>query len=103
MNVTIALLQSLIDKLGKASQLEAFFIQLTATSPWYLSEEPAQMQPDVQQEKAQANQHETIGRVFGGRPAPYLSRAAITGFDGLITSQLLPAKAGSLERRVKLA
>ena len=81
MNVTIALLQSSIDKLGKASQLETFVIQHPATSPWHLSEEPAQMQPDVQQEEAQANQHETIGRISGGRPTPYLSCTAITGFN----------------------
>ncbi len=99
MNITIALLQSSTDKLGKASQLETFVIQLPATSPWYLGEEPAQMQPDVQQEETQANQHETIGRIAGGRPAPHLSCAAITGFD---TETMAVGSLGLMGRKVQV-
>ena len=81
MNVAIVLLQSLIDKVGKASQFKAFHIQPPLTPSWNLCEEPAQTQAYIQQEKAQPNQQETIRWVARGRPTAHLSCTAIAGFD----------------------
>ena len=50
MNATITLLRGSNDELGEASELEPFRIQLAMTSSGHLGEEPAQMQPYIQQE-----------------------------------------------------
>jgi len=61
--------------------LKAFRIQESTSTASLLSEQPREMNPHVEQEEAQGQEHKTIGRIGRGCPAQNLSGATVAGFD----------------------
>src|SRR2546426_794436 len=68
---------------------------VSASAPtWYLREDPAQMQPHIEQHKRQGKQHEPIRGIVRRGPAPYLASTAIAGLDAKAVPIQLPDIAG---------
>jgi hypothetical protein len=82
-DTAIELLQCTNDELGEPGQLEAFGIQPAATPARHLGEEPTQMDPHIQQDEGQCNQHEAVGGVIGSGPPSGATSATIAAFNAV--------------------
>src|SRR5258708_39776669 len=81
MDATVMRLECPNNELGQPAQLQAARVEPAPTAARDLSEEPAQMDPDVQQKEAHGDQHEAVSRVLRRRPATDLTATAIAAFD----------------------
>jgi len=80
-DAAIELLQCAHDELSEPGQFELFRIQPSTAPSRHLGEEPTQMDPHIEQEEGQCDQHEAISGIIGGRPTTGATGATIAGFN----------------------
>src|SRR5919199_4738375 len=90
MNSPVQALQRPPQKRREAHQRKATRIEPAAPTPRHLGEPPPQLQPHIQQDKAERKHDEPIGHIARGRPAAHLPRTAIATFDPKAPSILAP-------------
>src|SRR5215203_2881229 len=69
------------DKLRQAPQAKVTLLHSCPPSPWLPRPLPAQLLPDIQQHKTQADQQKAIRRILARRPPPHLARTSIAALD----------------------
>lgn len=86
LNTSVMAFQGSNDEFDQAVELKTFGVEPAVTAARHLGEEPAQMDPYIQQDEAHSNQHEAVGWIGRGRPTPHLASTAVATFNGLITN-----------------
>src|SRR3990172_3026976 len=99
MDATVITLERTNDELRESAQLQTLGVEPAPTAARDLGEEPAQMNPDVQQKETQGDQHETVGGIVRRRPAAHLPGAPVAAFDAEATAVL---SAGLARRPVQV-
>src|SRR5258708_597541 len=81
MDTTVARLECPNDELGQPRQFQAARIKPTSAAARYLREQPAQIDPNVQQNETDRDEHKAVRGILRRRPATDRARAAVTRFD----------------------
>ena len=94
-DAAVLLLQSTAHKLSQTTQLKQLRLKPASPTARHLSIQPTQMHPDIEQHETQRDQHKAVGGIGRGRPAPHLTRTAVTALD----AKPFPIPAACLARR----